>query len=466
LKKKSLLLVSVWLLMTCIALTTPAWAQDGTPGEQAAVEAVAATAVGPTLADLAGTWNFNAFVTGPGAPWWERLTMVVKPNGTFSGSGTQSTGNPENFTGAFKVSSGGLLLGVTGGNSGVPCQIDLGATVMSCTETWPQKAGSAAGSTNLIIGTRQAAPGSYSNDDLVAADWEANGLDGGPTNPSWMRISGDSIDIDGIFQGSYSDSNGGAANVAGQLALSANGEVTCVSGDCPDPNYTSYIDASKTVSVGTYGVSDTNPDAVLTVFTKMAPSGSYSMDDLVGIWNFNILASGSGAPFWDRGTFSIKPDGTSTISSVQSNGKKKTETGPTFAISSDGVITGGPGRAVMNAGKTVMVETDTWQDGSGTTEIGIFTKSEGLPDAPTGVSATPGNAQAKVTFTPPAANGSAITGFTVTSSPGGIIAKGKKSPITVKGLTNGDSYTFTVTATNKIGTGAPSSSSAPVTPKK
>ena len=27
-------------------------------------------AAGATLADLAGTWNFNSFVTGPGAPWW------------------------------------------------------------------------------------------------------------------------------------------------------------------------------------------------------------------------------------------------------------------------------------------------------------------------------------------------------------------------------------------------------------
>jgi hypothetical protein len=88
-----------------------------------------------------------------------------------------------------------------------------------------------------------------------------------------------------------------------------------------------------------------------------------------------------------------------------------------------------------------------------------------VPGAPTGVTATAGNGQATVSFTAPASNGgSAITGYTVTSNPGSIKAEGPGSPITVKGLTNGTAYTFTVTATNRIGTGPPSSASNPVTP--
>src|SRR6185369_16421750 len=63
--------------------------------------------------------------------------------------------------------------------------------------------------------------------------------------------------------------------------------------------------------------------------------------------------------------------------------------------------------------------------------------------------ATPGNTSATVSFTAPASNGgSAITGYTITSSPGSITATGSSSPITVTGLTNGTSYTFTVKATN------------------
>ena len=88
-----------------------------------------------------------------------------------------------------------------------------------------------------------------------------------------------------------------------------------------------------------------------------------------------------------------------------------------------------------------------------------------VPGAPTIETASAGNAQAVVTFIPPVSNGgSAITRYTVTSSPGSLTATGTASPITVTGLTNGIAYTFTVTATNAIGTGVASSASNSVTP--
>jgi hypothetical protein len=91
----------------------------------------------------------------------------------------------------------------------------------------------------------------------------------------------------------------------------------------------------------------------------------------------------------------------------------------------------------------------------------------GVPGAPTSVTATDTTAGGaiSVAFTAPANNGgSAITSYTVTSSPGSITASGASSPITVTGLTNGTAYTFTVRATNATGTGPASAASNSATP--
>ena len=90
-----------------------------------------------------------------------------------------------------------------------------------------------------------------------------------------------------------------------------------------------------------------------------------------------------------------------------------------------------------------------------------------VPDAPTAVTATPGDTTATVYWTWPAnTGGSDIISYTATSSPGGLTVT--VSSIyhqgTVTGLTNGTAYTFTVVATNAIGDSAASAASNSVTP--
>ncbi|MEO8625977.1 MAG: fibronectin type III domain-containing protein, partial [Candidatus Limnocylindrales bacterium] len=88
-----------------------------------------------------------------------------------------------------------------------------------------------------------------------------------------------------------------------------------------------------------------------------------------------------------------------------------------------------------------------------------------VPDPPTAVSAVAGNAQAQVSWSAPATNGgSPISAYTVTSSPGARTCTSATLGCTVTGLTNGTSYTFTVVATNALGDGPASASSASVTP--
>jgi N,N-dimethylformamidase beta subunit-like protein/fibronectin type III domain protein len=94
-----------------------------------------------------------------------------------------------------------------------------------------------------------------------------------------------------------------------------------------------------------------------------------------------------------------------------------------------------------------------------------------VPGAPTGVAGVPGDRSVALSWTAPASNGgSQITSYRITP----YIGANAQTPIntgssatsyTVNGLTNGTAYTFTVAATNSIGTGPASAPSASMTPQ-
>ena len=90
------------------------------------------------------------------------------------------------------------------------------------------------------------------------------------------------------------------------------------------------------------------------------------------------------------------------------------------------------------------------------------------PDAPTGVVAVRGNASLQVAFTP-GFDGGRPAQYDVSCSSSGSGGPGSApnqsgSPVTVSSLTNGQSYTCTVTAHNEVGSGAASALSNAVTP--
>ncbi|HRE00897.1 MAG TPA: fibronectin type III domain-containing protein, partial [Ilumatobacteraceae bacterium] len=87
-----------------------------------------------------------------------------------------------------------------------------------------------------------------------------------------------------------------------------------------------------------------------------------------------------------------------------------------------------------------------------------------LPGAPTGVLAVAGNGQVTLSWTAPAYTGGlAITGYVVAGDGTCTPSPADATSCVVTGLTNGTEYSFTVAATNALGTGA-ASASASATP--
>ena len=95
-----------------------------------------------------------------------------------------------------------------------------------------------------------------------------------------------------------------------------------------------------------------------------------------------------------------------------------------------------------------------------------------VPGAPTDVFGSPGDHSVALGWTAPSSDGgSAITSYRIapyigTTAQPAINTPTNATTYTVTGLTNGTAYTFTVAATNSVGTGAASAASAAVTPRR
>lgn len=98
-------------------------------------------------------------------------------------------------------------------------------------------------------------------------------------------------------------------------------------------------------------------------------------------------------------------------------------------------------------------------DGEGPQSTEVVAKPVTVPDAPTGLTATPGDGEVALTWTAPANTGGALITYYMVYVDGKVPA-GEVNPTgtsyTVTGLTNGKEYTFAVSASNSAGEGAKS----------
>jgi hypothetical protein len=315
------------------------------------------------ISDLEGVWEAHGVAfDGPGAPWWMWGVDTVAPDGTYSGTVTESDGEGGGENGNLALTENGVLT-TPGAGDDLLGAVDADKDVFLFTNTW--SGGSDEGTVELGVGVRRGT--AYGMADL-AGRWEDNRMASVPGAPWWER--GELlIAADGSFTAHMSEIGGSLETITGTFGgISAEGVLSFSGGDT---GLRSVMDAGKTVMIGTATWnSGSIGTAELSIDVKMA--ASYSLADLQGTWQLHSVSSGSG-PWWWRATVVIAADGSFLATATENGGSPTTETGR-FTIATNGIVSF-PGhpifRGVLDAGKTVLVATNSWPDGTSEMSVGL-----------------------------------------------------------------------------------------------
>lgn len=343
---------------------------------------------------------------------------------------------------------------------------DGGQTITSYTATSTPGNISVSGSTSPITVTGLN-PGTSYTFTVTATNVDATS---GPSSPS-NSITTDSSAPDAPTIGTATKtgtttasltffaptSNGGSA-VTGYTATSLPGSITATGTSSPI-NFTGLVSGTQY----TFSVTATN---LIGTSSPSAASNAVTTD--------YVNPNSPGAPTIGTATKTGSTTATIAYTAPGSNGGYAITS--YTAISTPGAVTGSISQAgsgtITVTGLTpgqdytfTVLATNSQGSGINSASSNTITTDAAAPSAPVVGTATKlSSTTASLSFSPPSENnGAAVSGYTVTSTPGGITATGSSSPITITGLTPATSYTFAVTATNSAGTSTASSSSNQIT---
>jgi uncharacterized protein with LGFP repeats len=207
------------------------------------------------------------------------------------------------------------------------------------------------------------------------------------------------------------------------------------------------------------GVARTYSVAVVDAWGQSGPTSSVT-----------VTASGASVPGRPTSVTTARGDRSATVSWTAADPNGSPVTGYTVTVAPDGatVSTTGATTATLtgltNGRWYSITVTATNAVGTGPTSATVYEVPAGVPGAVGAVAVTANDGGVTLRWEPPEDNGSPITTYTVTASPGGARVTAGGPWAWFAPLINGTAYTFTVSATNGAGTGPASAPTVPVAP--